>query len=233
MLNFNLDPRHYHDAFVRERRLQIHGLLQDEAAHALHACLRDEVPWTLAHHRDEHSRTMPTPQYDAMDAAARQRMLWDLAAQARGRYGFAYESFMMVKAYSEATAPDLLLHRVLEYLNSGEFLVFARTITGIQSIRRVSAQATRYRAGHFLRLHSDLEVTEGRLAAYVINLTPRWASDWGGLLQFHNPDDSIAQTFFPYWNSLSLFKVPQLHSVSGVMPYAEENRMSITGWFQE
>ena len=233
MLNFNLDPRPYRDIFVRERRLQIRNILQQEAADAVQACLRDEVPWTLAYHQDDRSQTLPTQQYATMDEAARQRLLVDLALQARGRYGFAYESFQMVKAYTEATSPDLLLHRVLEYLNSDEFLLFARTITGIPSIRRVSAQGTRYRPGHFLRLHSDLEISEGRVAAYVINLTPRWASDWGGLLQFHNPDDSIAQTFYPYWNTLSLFRVPQQHSVSGVMPYAEGSRLSITGWFQE
>ncbi len=35
----------------------------------------------------------------------------------------------------------------------------------------------------------------------------------------------------PHWNALSLFKVPQAHSVSLVSPWAGEPRYAITGWF--
>ncbi len=232
MLDFNLNPLHYRDTFARQRRLQIRPLLQEPAARALHACLQQEVPWTLACRQDGQSRTLPRDHYASLCAQARMQLLAELAAQAQGGYGFAYESYMMVKAYKEAADPGLLLHRLLEYLNSGEFLDFARTVTGIDSIRRVSAQATRYRAGHFLRQHNDFEPAEGRLAAYVINLTSRWESDWGGLLHFLGDNGEVAETFHPYWNSLSLFQVPQPHFVSGVLAYAEEDRLSITGWFE-
>ncbi len=233
MLNPALDPRAHRVRFQHEGRLQVRGLLQERAAQALRHCLQHDVPWTLAYRREGVSQTLPRQAWSALDATARARMLTELQAAARGQFGFAYESYMMVKAYADRLDPGLLLHQVLEYLNSPEFLDFARSLTGLAGIRRVSAQATRYCAGHFLRRHSDFDAAEGRLAAYVINLTPRWEADWGGLLQFlDDSDDRVVDTFFPFWNSLSLFRVPQAHVVSAVMPWAEGERMAITGWFE-
>ena len=37
-------------------------------------------------------------------------------------------------------------------------------------------------------------------------------------------------TFMPRWNSLSLFAVPAGHAVSLVSPWAEGERLAITGW---
>ncbi len=232
MLNQNLNPFDWRESFIRRGRLQIPALLQDEAAQALRDCLQKQVPWTLAWRQDERSQTVPRAEYAALDEAGRAALLQRALDESRGRYGFAYECYMMVKAYLDRLDPGLLLHPVLEYLNSPEFLGFARSITGMPAIMRVSAQATRYRAGHFLRVHNDFEPSEGRLAAYVINLTPRWESDWGGLLHFLAADGGVEESFFPHFNSISLFRVPQSHLVSGVMPYAEEDRLAITGWFQ-
>lgn len=232
MLHPGLDPLRLRDEFAQRGRMQIRPFLQEHAADALHDCLQQQVPWTLAFRRDGRSQTLPRDAYAAMDEGQRQQLLQALYAESRGRYGFAYESYMMVKAYLEKADLELMLHRVLEYLNSAEFLGFARTLSGLHEIRRVSAQATRYRIGHYLRRHNDFDAEEGRLVAYVINLTPSWNVDWGGQLQFVGEDETITETFFPHWNSLSLFRVPQQHSVSGVMPFAEGDRLAITGWFQ-
>ena len=124
-----------------------------------------------------------------------------------------------------------LLHDVLEFLNAPEFLLFARRLTGEPTIDRVSAQATRYRPGQFLTRHQDEDVSEGRVCAYVINLSRNWDSDWGGLLQFHDADKRLLDSFVPYWNHLSLFRVPQSHTVSLVSPWAGSDRLAITGWF--
>jgi Rps23 Pro-64 3,4-dihydroxylase Tpa1-like proline 4-hydroxylase len=154
-----------------------------------------------------------------------------LAVASRGHYGFAYESYMMVRAYKEGRDPGLPLHGVLEFLNSPPFLAFARALTGHAGLRRVNAQATRYRAGHFLKRHNDFNATEGRQFAYVINLTRRWEADWGGLLQFLDAERRVVESFSPRWNTLSLFRVPAEHCVSLIAPWAEADRLAITGWF--
>ncbi|MGI9295874.1 MAG: 2OG-Fe(II) oxygenase family protein, partial [Pseudomonadales bacterium] len=71
-----------------------------------------------------------------------------------------------------------------------------------------------------------------RRAAYVINLTPAWNADWGGLLHFVAADGKITDSFLPTYNAITLFQVPQKHFVSYVSPFAGEQRISITGWLR-
>ena len=137
---------------------------------------------------------------------------------------------MMVAAYKQGRDPGLLLHRVLEVFNSDEYIALMRELTGDARVRRVNAQATRYRPGQFLRWHTDIDSTEGRLYAYVLNLSRDWEADWGGLLQFIDDDGSVLDTMLPRWNTLSLFAVPAGHAVSLVAPWAGDDRLAITGW---
>jgi Rps23 Pro-64 3,4-dihydroxylase Tpa1-like proline 4-hydroxylase len=146
------------------------------------------------------------------------------------RFRFAYDSYMMVAAYTQGRDPGLLLHRVLELFNTPAYLALMQALTGDGRVRRVNAQATRYRRGHFLRWHTDIDSHEGRLYAYVINLSQEWRADWGGLLQFIDDDGRVLDTYLPRWNTLSLFAVPAGHAVSLVAPWAAQDRLAITGW---
>lgn len=231
MINNDLNLDTYRRQFTQRTRVQIQNFLQPDAAEKLRDCLQHEVPWTLAERSTGTSRTIPAPQYASMTAEERQALLDGSYGAARGRFQFAYDSYMMVKAAQEGRDPGLLLHVVLQFLNSPEFLEFARWFSGEPRIHAVNAQATRYRPGHFLTRHDDEDVQEGRVCAYVINLTPRWDPDWGGLLQFLGPEGGVSETFLPRWNSLSLLRVPQPHSVSLVAPWAGEDRLAITGWW--
>jgi SM-20-related protein len=234
MLNNDLDLPHWRERLLRHGRVQIPDVLQAGALERLRRCLTDEVPWTLAL-RDaaDTSRTIGHAELQRLGADGLARLLAQAASDAADRYGFAYESYMMVTAYLERRDPDLLLHRILEFLNSPAFIGFTRALTGDPGIGRVSAQATRYRPGMFLKRHNDLEPAEGRRYAYVINLGEAWAADWGGLLQFLDDDGNVVDSFVPRPNSLSLFKVPAWHCVSLVAPWALQPRLAITGWWQD
>lgn len=234
MINNELDIEHWRSRLQRDRRVQIDSYLQTAAAERLRDCLVREVPWTLAIRDTQGARTIDHATYSAMPGQATAQLLADVALSARaaddGGFRFAYESYMMVRAYKEQRDPGLLLHRVLEFFNSPDYLSFLQHLTGDARIRRVDAQATRYRPGHFLRHHSDEEKNEGRLYAYVLNLSRDWLADWGGLLQFVDAQGRVQDTFLPRWNTLSLFAVPAGHVVSLVAPWAEDDRLSITGW---
>lgn len=215
----------------RDGRVQIADYLQPDAAERLHACLADEVRWTLALRDGDASRVIDHDAYVALSEDALATLLRGVARGARGGgYRFAYDAYMMVTAYKEGRDPDLLLHRVLELFNSPQYLAFVQALTGDDGIRRVNAQATRYRPGHFLRYHTDIDSSEGRRFAYVLNLGREWNADWGGLLQFVDGDGRVVDTFLPRWNSLSLFRVPAGHAVSLVTPWADADRLAITGW---
>lgn len=234
MINESLDIRYWREALQRNSRVQIDDYLQPAAAERLRSCLEREVPWTLALRDAAGSRTIDHATYAAMPADAVSQLLASTAGNASGTahdgFRFAYDSYMMVSAYKEQRDPGLLLHHVLELFNSPEYLAFLRALTGDPRVRRVNAQATRYLPGHFLRFHTDEDHSEGRLYAYVLNLSRAWVADWGGLLQFIGDDGRVQETLVPRWNTLSMFAVPAGHAVSLVAPWAGEHRLAITGW---
>ena len=73
---------------------------------------------------------------------------------------------------------------------------------------------------------------KGRIAAYVLNLTPQWRPEWGGLLLFPGSDGAQAEAFVPGFNRLSLLRVPQQHCVTEVSRAAAFRRYAITGWLR-
>ncbi|MCM2336970.1 MAG: 2OG-Fe(II) oxygenase [Pseudomonas sp.] len=229
MISNDLDLERWRAQLARDTRVQLPAFLQPPAAEALERSLASEVPWQLAERSEGSSRTTPRGRYPDDDAFA---ALLDAAyVRARSEYQFAYDTYMLVRAAKEGWDPDLLVHGVLQFFNTPEFLQFARWLSGDAAITHVSAQCTRYRPGQFLMPHEDEDVQEGRRYAYVLNLSRAWAPDWGGQLQFLDGDGSVTQTFLPRWNSLSLFRVPQRHQVTLVAPWAAGPRHAITGWW--
>ncbi len=64
----------------------------------------------------------------------------------------------------------------------------------------------------------------------MLNLTPRWRADWGGLLLFTDEDGHVAEGYTPAFDALNLLRTPPPHRVSGVASFAPAPRLSITGW---
>jgi Rps23 Pro-64 3,4-dihydroxylase Tpa1-like proline 4-hydroxylase len=153
-------------------------------------------------------------------------------APATRGFQYLFENYPIYDAYYAGTIPDPEISAFFEFLNSEPMLNFARQVTGVEDIAFADAQATRYRAGHFLTGHSDGVEGKNRAAAYVFNLTRDWRPDWGGILNFVGPDGHIEEGFTPTFNALNMFAVPQEHHVSVVAPYAGSERISVTGWFR-
>lgn len=232
MISNSLDIAGTRATLQRLGRVQLRDYLQPDAAVTLERCLLQDVPWNLGLRENDETRTVRAEELATLDAPAQAALLDRIQQAARGKYAFAYENYMMVTAYKRGDDPGLLLHRLLEFLNSPVHLEFLHALTGDTRIRRVNAQATRYRPGHFLKQHNDSHASDGYLYAHVLNLTRDWVADWGGLLQFIDARGAVEQTFMPHFNSLSIFRVPTDHVVSLVAPWAERPRMAITGWYQ-
>jgi Rps23 Pro-64 3,4-dihydroxylase Tpa1-like proline 4-hydroxylase len=221
--------------FQASGRVRILDVLEHGCAEALHACLSKDVPWRLAYNRGDQALLLDPAVARGMDATQQQQLNQEIVLGARKGFQYAYYSYPMVTAYLNRDEPDLLLHRLLEWLVSPAVLETVRRVTGIESLRKCDGQATCYLPGHFLTQHDDAGTgTEGRRVAYVLNLTRDWRPDWGGLLHFLSPDGSQVQdAWVPRYNSLALFRVPVLHAVSYVSPFAQRARFAITGWFRD
>ena len=223
MINNDLDLERWRRELQTRGHLQIPDFLQGDAAEMIRQCLLKDVPWVTA----ERGKPDRPAQSGCVDPA----VLQDAYDHAREQFHFLYDRYLIIEAMKAGRDPGLLLHTVLEFFNSPQFLGFIRYFTGERDLNMVGAQATRYLPGEFLRLHDDHSQEEGRRYAYVLNLSSRWQPDWGGLLHFTDDRHNVLDTLVPRWNSLSLFKVPKLHYVSMVSPWAPEPRLAITGWW--
>lgn len=222
--------------FKKIGRLQIRDVLTLQSARSLRDMLQTGTPWGMSwqaaddgpHHIRAAELARLTPQ---ASAAIQSKLL----GAARGEdYAFAFAAYPLVQAYLERWSPGSPQEQTLEQINSAPFLDFMREVTGISALVKADAQATLYGPGHFLSHHDDSEEERGRRVAYVLNLTiDEWRPEWGGYLNFFDESWDVIQAFAPRFNSLNLFRVPQLHSVGHVAPFAPNGRYAITGWARD
>lgn len=230
-LNPALDTASLARDYAVKKRLQVREFMEPESARAVHDALH-ELPWGLAYNDGATVHQVSPDQVAAMDQSEAARIMAGIQARARVQYQFLYAFFPTLAAYISPTSPRFRIFDFFEFINSESVLQLVRRLTGLDEIRWADAQATWYRPGHFLKGHTDEDPTTGRVAAYVMNLSPEWERDWGGFLQFFDSSDNIEEAFKPSFNTLNIFTIPQLHSVSMVSTYVQAERLAVTGWFR-
>ncbi len=219
-------------AFRRFGRVHVPGALTNPAARRLYASLVEETPWMRIFNHGAQIYRLTVDEWDRLSQTARDQLLDGLYAEARGGFQFLYDSYNITDAVERGARLGLAVEAVHDFVNGSAFLDFVAEIADEPRARRADAQATLYRPGHFLTQHTDEQGGSDRLLAYVLNLSPDWRPDWGGLLAFMDPDQHVAEAYTPRFNALNLFRVPQSHCVTAVAPYAGGPRLSITGWIK-
>lgn len=221
------------DTFARDGVVSVPDVLTLECATALHALLRARGDWRQAINSGDKLVELDRPTRAGM--AAEQVAQLDTAVYAGARQGFQfrYETLRVPDDAAARRASDDPLAAFALWWSSGEPRDLLRRITGMPAIAFADAQATAYAPGDFLTEHTDDVDGKGRLAAYVLNLTPRWRIEWGGLLLFHGDDGTAARALVPAFNRLNLFAVPRPHSVSEVSRASPYRRYAITGWLRK
>jgi SM-20-related protein len=228
-----IDPPSLASSFARYGRLHLPDFFEPRFAGALGTALLESTPWTRSMMIGAAAYDAPTDALDQVPEAQRRQIEEAFAQGARSGFQYDFESWRLsdrIEAGQRAGGGLAPVEAVYDFLNGDRFLGFVRQVTGDARGAYCDAQATRYRAGHFLNTHDDNVEGKGRLFAYVISMTPQWRTDWGGLLLFHDSDGHIAEGFTPRFNALNIFRVPQPHSVSQVASFVTAGRLSITGW---
>ena len=219
-------------AFAADGFVQIPDFLAGDAAERLHRLLRERRDWRQVVASESGAVELDRQARAAM--APEQRQALDDAVYARARAGFQYR-YETIRVPDEAEARAAWgdpLASLAAWLSTGEARAFLRIVTGADDIAFADAQATAYSPGDFLTGHDDAVEGKGRRAAYVLGLTPQWRLEWGGLLLFHGADGHVARGLTPAVNSLNLFAVPAMHSVSEVTRAAAFRRYAVTGWLR-
>ena len=228
-----LKPSSMTAAFRQFGRIHIPGFLKPASAGMLHQALAAERLWMCSTMGGGQTIDVPVEQLEAFPPDQAMRFLQLAHAEARDGFHYMFDSLRISDLAEKKQPLDAPYAAAYAFLNSPAFLDFVRALTGDPRPNHVDAQATRYEPGHYLTQHDDKKPSAGRLYAYVLNLTPHWRTDWGGLLNFIDADGHVAEAYSPAWNALNLFRVPQPHAVSCVAPFAGAPRLSITGWVRQ
>lgn len=230
-LNPKLDRAVIRQVFKSQGRVHIPDVLTLPSAQALFTQLSKETPWQLSLNVGQRHLDLAHHQLMLIPPEQREALSLSMLEQSKRGFQYVFYNYPLYDLYQagERAQPLMAVH---EFLNSEDFLQFARDVTGLEPIAFADSQATRYLPGHFLTEHNDDVAGKQRLAAYVFGFTPDWRADWGGILQFIDRDGHIAEGYVPKFNVLNLFRVPQKHNVSYVTPAAVEPRYSITGWLR-
>jgi len=224
--NFDINVTQ-HDYAV-DKRVRALDVLDIKTAGELAMKLQGDLSYSNAYVQNGEFKSSTPEQLSALSKEEQETFTRDLFAEASKGVGFFYGRHVLGLNPSD----NGIIQQCVQWLNSSETLNTIKQITGENDIVAASAQATRYYPGHFLTRHNDLHETEQRRVAYVLNLTPDWHPDWGGLLQFYKQDGTPRDAWSPLFNSLVLFDVNHVHAVTYVAPYAFKPRLSITGWFR-
>jgi SM-20-related protein len=216
-------------AYAAGRRILIEPFLAVEGAVRLRDHLQNRPDWHLTL-KGESEKVFDFEQAARAAMSAEQsRALEKLAAPDRPGFRYLYERIWAVDA-STIRERGTLLADFAEFLRSEPVLDFLRRLTGAADAAFANAQATRYAPGHFLTIHDDSQEQQKRRVAYVLGLTEGWRTEWGGLLMFHDRKGDVEEAWRPRFNAMTLFAVPQLHSVSAVVPFAPAARYAVSGW---
>lgn len=226
-INPHLDLLQIGQALQRDGRVQIRDFFEAAVAESLAQAV-EAIDWSLTYRDVNGDRVLSGAQLRSLTPQQRMQLVDGITRVAEHEFQFSFFTDSLADAVRRGDAD--LLARFMRWMADDAFLSVMRQISGISAINRVYAQATMYTRGNFLVAHDDHVDAEDRRLAYVINLTRAWRPDWGGLLHFTEEDRSVGETYFPHFNSVVVFKVPQTHFVSYVPPYAGGERNAITGW---
>ncbi len=229
-LNPRLDPVALADKFDGAGRVRVKDFLAPGLAEQLHQHLRGRTDW-----RQMINNGAKVLELDRSTRAAfspEQRAMLDdgVYGSARSGFQFRYEALRVPDDDGERRRSTDLLATFARWLSGGAPRDLMRTITGAKVVAFADAQATAFAPGDFLTGHDDVIEGRHRHAAYVFGLNPVWRTEWGGLLLFH--DGQAVSGVVPALNTIDIFRVGQMHSVSEVTRSAAYRRYSITGWLR-
>ena len=233
-MRLELDPRldaaALAQAYAATGHVRIQPFLTEACAAALYAALRAREDWLQVINSGSNIFELSRADRAAMPAARAAALDQAVLAGARDGFQHRYESIRLPDGDTAPQAGESELAAWPRWLSAGPAHDLLRAVTAAP-LAFADAQATAYSPGDFLTGHDDAVAGKGRLAAYVLGLTPVWRLEWGGLLLFHKSASQVAGVV-PGYNSLDLFAVPQLHSVSAVTASAAYRRYAVTGWLR-
>jgi Rps23 Pro-64 3,4-dihydroxylase Tpa1-like proline 4-hydroxylase len=215
------------EVFSQSNKCRLANFFELEDANSLSQAVQNIREYDLVFHAGGENKAVPEAELRKHSDETRQQLQAEIFENAAKGIGFLYGRRLVQK-----DDENQKLRQVFEWLNSPATISWIKSVTGMHDITHADANVTRFARSEFLTRHNDVLPGETRRVAFVINLSPKWHADWGGLLQFFEADGTSTHSWTPTFNSLSLFDVKHIHSVTSIAPYAPALRLAISGWFR-
>ncbi len=235
MFSDRSDIPHLRNRFAEHGRVLVPDILHPDFARDVLRAISAQEGWLLVTRIEGRHREFDAAQMELVPKDRLQTFEDLVADEARSGFQYRFERHLLYDNLRAGKLPAGPLRELAELLNSDRFIGLLHAIMGkpfTPGETFCDGQLTRYRAGHFLTSHDDGLPEFRRVAAFVLNLTPDWSADLGGLLMFTGEDGHVQEAFTPTFNTLSFFRVPQQHAVSAVAPFAQGARHAVTGWLR-
>ena len=233
-LNPDLDLSPYVDTYRQRKIVQIPNIFEEKTADAIYQMLRTDLLWRiLVTDAADAPKHFSQEEWAGMDEAERSNILEGVFDRARKNRGFHYHTYPMIEAYLGGWDQGHAIHKLTELINSPTFISLGQMITGVPGINKAEAHACQYTKGHYLTRHVDDGAERKRRAAYVLGFTKGWQPDWGGLLLFLKNNQDVDHGFLPRFNNVTIFDIECLHTVTQISSFAQEPRLTVTGWFRD
>lgn len=230
-INPGLDPVALAAEYQRDGRVRIADFFVAGASD-LHDYLDDTDEWIQLISTDDGVLEFDVDELAEMGARRRARIERDKHRRACTGFQYSYAGIRVPEVDDPDEEPSPLLD-FARFMASAPLLNLISKITGADDLHFTDGQATAYGVSDFLTAHDDDVAGKNRVAACVFGMTRVWRLEWGGMLLFHGEQGQCAQGLVPQFNTLDLFKVPQIHSVSLVSPAASHRRLAVTGWLNQ
>jgi Rps23 Pro-64 3,4-dihydroxylase Tpa1-like proline 4-hydroxylase len=232
-LNKTNDPAALAMIYARTGHVRVPCVTTSNYADQLLQNLRERSDWRQVISSSGGAKVVELDRATQAGLSNEQRRQLDEAiyAGARGGFQFRYEALRVPDAEEERARSGDSLARFAEWMSHGAMRDLLRQVTGEDAIDFADAQATAFAPGDLLTGHDDVVDGRKRHAAYVFGLNPTWRPEWGGLLLFHRESGRI-EGHAPSFNTLDIFRVGQMHSVSEVSRATPFRRYSVTGWLR-
>ena len=233
MLNPALDIDALAAEFKKDDRVRINDILEPGIAEQIREICLTDVPFQYIYFFDGANRVGTEEQLRNLTPEQRHELQQKILTAAADGVGFYYCGYVM--GYEDRNVGNeklQFLHTMFDFMNSSDMREFIMKVTGRDDLLSADAQFTRFTNGQFLTRHRDVVTDQERRLAYVISFSPDWHPDWGGLLQYFEEDGTPRDAWTPRFNSMSLFDVRHIHSVTYLTPFGKAPRLSLTGWFR-
>lgn len=233
--SISLDPkrdyRSYSAVLKQEGRVRIPQFL-DSGAEYLYNFAQSNHEWIQVINTNADVLEIDLDQWQIYDDAAKSAIRSAMYQRASKGFQYSYAAVAVPDADESGCTADPLSN-FLKFTAETGFQNILQQLTGVADLQFTDGQLTVYNPGDFLTRHDDAVAGKSRVAAFVLGLTPIWRLEWGGLLHFHPTDDEPALALVPDFNTLDLFTVPRLHSVSEISAAALFPRYALTGWLSK